>query len=592
MMKFSDFGFKENPFAITPDPRYLYLSRGHEESLAHLIYGTGPNGGFVLLTGEVGTGKTLLVRSLLAQQLSDVDIALVLNPRLSRREFIATICDELGVEYPGPPYSLKQLIDVLIQQLLKTHSEGRHTVLVVDEAQNLSPRVLETVRLLTNLETTRHKLLRIILVGQPELLQMLSTKELRQVDQRITARYHLMPLERQETARYITHRLAVAGIREDLFTPAAIRLIHRLSGGIPRMINTLCERSLLAIFAGGGQRAGSSLVWKAWREVRGRRRHHGYLWRWLALAVLLAVVGSVAYLQWPGLGRAPDEMGAVAAPESAADEEVLPTPAASLETVIDASTPPSLALASESVVGKASSPVTEKRSGAIGAALESPSTAVTNETADSLDLERLFHQPQPKEQVYQPLFALWGAAYEPASPLSPCIQASNSGLRCLRGQGDWRLLEELNRPLLLRLVKEKQSRLLLLKLKDEGLLVVNDGNGETLLEVSKLEPYWKGDFVMLWRPLGGVALIGIGSSGEPVTWLRQRLQQFDHKPITPVAGVDRFDASLKHRLQAFQRHMGLLEDGVAGQQTMIHLNNLSLQPDTPTLLAQAGAGED
>lgn len=591
MMKFSDFGFKENPFSITPDPRYLYLSRGHEESLAHLIYGTGPNGGFVLLTGEVGTGKTLLIRSLLAQQLSDVDIALVLNPRLSRREFIATICDELGIVYTGHPYSLKQLIDSLTKHLLQTHGEGRHTVLVVDEAQNLSPRVLEQVRLLTNLETTRHKLLRIILVGQPELLQMLARKELRQVDQRITARYHLSPLERQETAHYITHRLAVAGIREDLFTPAATRLIHRLSGGVPRRINTLCERALLAIYSRGQQRAGMLLVWQAAREVKGRPKRFR-IWRWSVLALLLITAGVAAYLQWSTATLETGEAGAQALLEPArqvGSEAPLPPPNATIDAL--ESSPPVV------TIERIDAPLPEPQQERVPAAamemeIEPPQERVaSDEQIDYFDIERLFRQPQTHKKMYQLLFALWGESFQPQSHLSWCVQAPMKGLRCLQDQGDWQRIETLNRPLLLRLVKDDRVRLLLLRLKEAGLLVVDDGNGEALLEVAKLQPYWAGRYMMLWRPPEGVALIGDGSSGKAVTWLRQRLRQFDQHPYQPVAGLDRFDDSLKQRLQAFQRAHGLLDDGVAGQQTLIYLNNLELAPETPRLQTETGKVE-
>jgi general secretion pathway protein A len=581
-MKFSDFGFKENPFAITPDPRYLYMSRGHEESLAHLIYGTGPNGGFVLLTGEVGTGKTLLIRSLLAQKLGEVDIALVLNPRLSRREFMATICDELGIEYQGHPYSLKQMIDALTEHLLKTHSEGRHTVLVVDEAQNLSPRVLEQIRLLTNLETTRYKMLRIILVGQPELLQMLSRKELRQVDQRITARYHLSPLERQETARYITHRLEVAGIREDLFTPGAMRLIHRISGGVPRLINTLCERTLLAIFSRGRDRANVWLVRQAAREVRGKRPGSP-LWGWSALAAGLVVMGVAAYLFWstPAVIEATDESLVIAPVVIPAQKPPEPEP-------IEGAPAPKVEIAA---IEQSAQPLEEVPS----VSVPEPAPEVTpQEVADSaiehLDPARLFSQPQSRQALYHSLFGLWGETFESDSPLTPCMQAPQRGLRCIRERGDWRQMEALDRPFLLRLVQEKQSRLLLVKHKQDSMLVVDDGQGEALLDIDRLGPFWKGEYTMLWKPHSGVALIGEGSAGEAVTWLRQRLQAFDQMPSEPVLGIDRFDPALKSRVQAFQRSHGLLEDGVAGQQTLIYLNNLLPDPATPSLSAQMGEG--
>ncbi len=585
-MKFTDFGFKENPFSITPDPRYLYLSRGHEESLAHLIYGTGPNGGFVLLTGEVGTGKTLLIRSLLAQQLTDVDIALILNPRLSRREFLATICDELGVQYPGPPYSLKQLTDTLSRHLLKTHGEGRHTVLVVDEAQNLSPRVLEQVRLLTNLETTRHKLLRIILVGQPELLQILAHKELRQVDQRITARYHLSPLDRQETARYIVYRLAVAGIREDLFTPMAMRLVHRLSGGVPRKINTLCERTLLAIFSQGKPRVGVALVWRAAREIRGERPGSTGRWRWLAALLMLLAIGGGLYAYLKPERQATQEQVGLAqteAPASPVSLPVPPTPSAPESAPAEpVPTPPAPAasLPDEPQVTAlpVQSPVEASRAD-FPPALEAPLPL------PAYHLTRLFDRPQNQDKVYQALFDLWGESFQVDSPLTPCMQAPARGLRCFRDKTDWAGLLEINRPLILRLQREKTYRWLLLKWVDGDDLVIDDGEGEALMTLPQLTEAWRGEFVLLWRPPGGVALIGEGSAGTAVTWLRKQLQLADGEPPVVSEGIDRFDASLKTRLQAFQRSRGLLEDGVAGQQTMIYLNNLSLPTETPTLHA-------
>ena len=309
------FGLCEPPFAITPDPAYVYLSHHHQEALAHLLYGVGENGGFVQLTGEVGTGKTTLVRTLLEQRLENVDIALCLNPRLTVEELLATICDELGASYPREPHTLKALLDALNAHLLQTHAAGRRTVLILDEAQNLSREVLEQIRLLTNLETAKHKLLRIILVGQPELRTLLARPDLRQLAQRITARYHLPPLDRRETAAYIGYRLRVAGGRDDLFTWGARRVVYRRSGGIPRLINIVCDRALLGAYGRGVRRVNASLARVAACEAL-QSREGGWNWRsWLALTTGLAGLAMISIGAWlprvnpsspPAISRAPD----------------------------------------------------------------------------------------------------------------------------------------------------------------------------------------------------------------------------------------------------------------------------------------------
>lgn len=566
-MQFSDFGFKENPFSITPDPRYLFLSRGHEESLAHLIYGTGPNGGFVQLTGEVGTGKTMLVRSLLAQQLEDVDIALILNPRLSRIDFMAAICDELGIAYQGSPYLLKQLSDQLTQHLLRTHTEGRHTVLVVDEAQNLSPQVLEQVRLLTNLETARHKLLRIILVGQPELKQLLAREDLRQVDQRITARYHLSPLSGNETVDYIRHRLAVAGVQGDLFSPAAMRLVYRLTGGVPRLINTLCERSLLAIFATGARQVGMRLVWRAAREIRGWRWKKT-LGSWLMAGLLLmgaavAVWNLMSALDDPeveSLAIQPSKVDAgIGIPRS--EEELAQFPVQDLAQELESG--------SIELVKPVASSIPD--AGLTESVIEEAPSAVTP-SSTSMNL-------------HQQLFALWGKRVSPQVERNPCAQARLLELRCLTGTTDWEGLARMNRPALLSLTGGEGQALLLLKQLGEKQLLIVDGEGERLVERDEIVSLWQGKFLLLWRPATEMALLGPGSSGVPVTWLREQLALAEGKPAPRVIGVDHFDEGLKQQLLSYQLINGLEADGVAGSQTMISLNQLQLVVGTPTLLA-------
>jgi general secretion pathway protein A len=289
----SRFGLKTPPFSISPDPRCLYLSEPHRNGLAHLVYGVQQHGGFVQLTGEVGTGKTTLCRCLLEQLPPEVDVALILNPRVTVAEFLASVCDELRITRPAGTRGIAALVDVLHRYLLDAHARGRRTVLIVDEAQQLPWTVLEQIRLLTNLETPTRKLLHIILIGQPELSTLLAQRRMRQLSQRVTARYHLVPLRRSQTCAYIRHRLRVAGGDTTLFTPAAARAVHRRSGGIPRIINVLCDRALLAAYARGLRGVTTSTVRLAARDVQGNAGRQGAVLRF-AWRAGLAVLGGAA----------------------------------------------------------------------------------------------------------------------------------------------------------------------------------------------------------------------------------------------------------------------------------------------------------
>jgi general secretion pathway protein A len=290
------FGLNEKPFAITPDPRYLFLSERHSEALAHLIYGITEAGGFIQLTGEVGTGKTTIIRSLLSRTPSNAEVALILNPRVSATEFLLTLCEELGIGVPDSAVgSLKELVDILNRYLLKAHADGRRVVLVVDEAQNLDYDALEQIRLLTNLETETQKLLQIILIGQPELRDMLARVELRQLAQRMTARYHLAPLTRAEATLYVRHRMRVAGANRDVFSRAALAELHRVSQGIPRLINIIADRALLGAYAQEKPDIGAALVRRAATEVLGRR----FVPAWLPwFGVALACAATAAFIWW------------------------------------------------------------------------------------------------------------------------------------------------------------------------------------------------------------------------------------------------------------------------------------------------------
>lgn len=286
------FGLAEAPFSIAPDPRFLFMSPRHREALAHLLYGVKSDNGFVLLTGEVGAGKTTVCRCLLAQLPEDCDLAFIFNPGLSSLELLATICEEFRIPISGS--GIKAHIDGLNAWLLAAHGRGRMAVLVVDEAQGLAPEVLEQLRLLTNLETDRRKLLRIVLLGQPQLREMLARPDMLQLSQRIVARYHLDPLSRSDVRAYVRHRLAVAGARHQLFTAFALDALCRLGGGIPRRINILADRALLGAYVEGKTLVDGATVRRAGREIAGRAAP----WRLPATLLAALGLGSLGAMLW------------------------------------------------------------------------------------------------------------------------------------------------------------------------------------------------------------------------------------------------------------------------------------------------------
>ncbi|MGB5715800.1 MAG: AAA family ATPase, partial [Gammaproteobacteria bacterium] len=367
-MYLEHFNLSERPFSITPDPRFLYMSARHREALAHLLYGLGDGGGFVQLTGEVGTGKTTICRCLLEQIPENVDLAVVLNPKVTAIELIATVCDELGVGYDADNVSIKLLTDVLNRYLLDAYARGRHTVLIIDEAQNLSTDVLEQVRLLTNLETATQKLLQIILIGQPELRTLLGREDMRQLAQRVTARYHLEPISRDETSAYIRHRLQICGSSQAIFNKRAVDKIQQLSGGIPRLINVLSDRSMLGAYVEGKTQVDVKVVKKAASEVLAVDSDEKIRRSWLplllgVLSILLLIAVAGVYQPWkrPGSTTQPvvgieKEPASVSAAENTAavaaaadlpqpraviaaavEEEVQPQSLASLLTAADSS---------------------------------------------------------------------------------------------------------------------------------------------------------------------------------------------------------------------------------------------------------------
>ncbi len=567
------FGLTERPFSIAPDPRYVYLSQAHEDALAHLLYGVGAGGGFVQLTGEVGTGKTTLIRSLIEQLPDKVSLALIFNPRLSPRELVATLCDELHIDYARDEASVKDLIDRLNARLLGSFAEGRRTVLVIDEAQALDTEVLEQVRLLTNLETNREKLLQIVLVGQPELRDSLGRPELRQLAQRITARYHLEPLTLEDTRNYLLHRLSVAGAKRPLFSDAAVREIHRASGGVPRLINVIADRALLGAYAEGSERVERGLVRKAAGQVRGEsgggRHRAGLGWGRAAAAALVLALGVVAGW-WLGGGGETAQAPPVLA---AAVGDGPPVTAESAEP--QPSTPAPAAVPEAAPTQEMSVPAAPKTAPAVAPA---PPPSFTDWLVSNGSVT-------DSRTALSALFAAWGKAFRP-NGRPGCAVARETGLRCLLDRGNWTSLAHLDRPAVIQVrdVQGRKHQLALVGL-DGRLARFQIGDHRISFPRTAVEPFWQGDFLLLWAlpPEVPTGLIRPGDRGKAVLWLRDRLAEVTGRRVAAQADPQLFDRPLAQQLRRFQAERGITQDGIVGEQTLIQLNGAASSVQGPRL---------
>lgn len=553
------FGLKHEPFSIAPDPRYLFMSERHREALAHLLYGVkGGGGGFVLLTGEIGAGKTTVCRCLLEQIPKRCNVAYIFNPKLTALELLKTVCDEFHVpvhhEGVGTP-TVKDYLDPLNQFLLKTHAVGQNNVLIIDEAQNLSAGTLEQLRLLTNLETNERKLLQIVLIGQPELRTMLQRPELEQVAQRVIARYHLGALTEPETAKYLRHRLTVAGLTTAVpFSKAAVQRIHQRARGVPRRINLLADRALLGAYAEGAAGVDQRIVDKAAAEVFGSEERLSALRRaapWgLGIAMGLALAGALA-LWWPRETAAPTV--ASAAP-------------AALQAAHSAASGPT---ASGTATGNGAVP---DQPAATMAAVGVPAAASLPVFLTAADVAtRSGGAARDETEAWRELAPLWGIAL-PERSGDPCAVAQRAQWQCFRSpNGGLPLIRQLDRPgfITLRDDSGRSVHALLVGLQDRSaaLRIGNQSVNVTLVSLANL---WQGDFGTFWRaPEGYAGVLSEGARGPAVDLLATQLAALRGEPAPTAPQV--YNAALRARVQAFQLSQGIQPDGRAGPTTFMQL---------------------
>jgi general secretion pathway protein A len=529
------FALRQEPFSIVPDPGFLYPSHQHRQAVAHLKYGLDREGGFILLTGEVGTGKTTLTRTMLQRLPAHVRVAYVLNSKLNETDLLASICDELSIRLPKTKnLSFSKIcVDALNQDLLENHAAGKKTLIVIEEAQNLSDEVLETLRLLSNLETNTHKLLHILLVGQPELVEILAKPNLRQLNQRVVSRFHLLPLDKHELANYINHRLHHAGAKGPIFPAECITTIYKLTSGVPRLINLLCHQALLAAYSLGLDQVPAKLVRDAATEILGSENKPSIANKtaeWTVGLVLFLVIILVVGEYYSVLLH--NTKSNTVSPVELSQQTV------NIDNRSNANTP---------VKG------------------EELTDVVTDVNNDN------FVSP------LNALLKLWsvdsGALYTTEEFIDI---AERSGLRAEMLVGtDVDKLLSLDRPGVVTIEQSGQLKSQLLVALDDASVTLMTETGTTTLDLPTFQKRWTGRFLFLWQSPSSFSLLRVGDVNKPaLQWLQARLAELQ-PPVDKLITGGRYTEPLQQQIKAFQRQQGLEDDGIVGRQTLMRLNQLT-----------------
>jgi general secretion pathway protein A len=557
------FHFSSEPFSIVPDPRFLFLSKRHEEALAHLLYGLREGGGFVALTGEVGTGKTTLCHYLMEQLPDNVDLALVLNPKLSSLELISSLCDELGIKYPEKNTSIKIVVDALNHYLLAAHARGRRTVVLIDEAQNLNLDVLEQIRLLTNLETKETKLLQILLVGQPELNNLLNCKELRQLSQRITGRYHLIALNFKETKDYVHHRVNKVGGETDLFSSGALAALFKRSRGIPRLVNTIADRSLLGAYGKNEQQVSVGLVNHAANEILNTGRQSP--WRATLIGMLLGfTMVGFGWLAWNYRNNISDHIPQVL--NNVDSSGAISSLPATVETRTAFEKPKTNEVARTSPVSKP-----KKNTQTANTVQLIPAQPLPQQLLSDVIKQHSLTLPE----AFSSLLSINGLGYEKINTANICDMAKQKGYACLIDKTNWRQILQFNRPVILELenTNSKKYHVVLKKVIDNQVQLDLGEYSIFTAELNQLVSLWNGNYVQLVKMPGkGKYILRVGDRNQNVVKLRQMLVSFNTNVLVTKT-PDYYDKALARLVIQYQAKKGLVADGVVGPKTWLLLDN-------------------